>query len=327
MPIRNWSCFRGLATVELSAGNDKKSGKMAAVMGCFICCSAQLENTRVGIKVNLKKVKIRTKVISAVLFAALAVHGPIITGNPASTDNFDLEALEQKANKGDVVAQRDLGIEYLFGKHAFQDGLQAELWLKKAAEKNDAVAQAALGYLYEEGIGITKDFKEAARWYDKAAKQGHPTAQGRLGHMLKSGEGGKKDYPAALKWLQAAASWGDTYAQANLADMYERGLGVKQDYSLAATWYSAAASQNHIKAQSRLGYLYENGKGVNKDLVRAYMWYSIAGVWEWVGEGEMPDSDPRKKLGKKLTKEQMVEAETMATDWWIEHFQPSESKF
>ncbi|TPW14534.1 MAG: Sel1 repeat-containing protein [Halothiobacillaceae bacterium] len=214
----------------------------------------------------------------------------------------DVAAMEEQANKGNVEAQRNLGLEYLFGKKVTQDGLTAEQWLLAAAKAGDAAAQTALGYLYEEGIGIAKE----------------------LGFIQKSNTGKHKNHDAALKLLTRAASWGDAYAQANLADMYEQGLGVKQNYALAATWYSAAAAQNHVMAQSRMGHLHEKGLGVAQDNIRAYMWYNIAGVWDTVGNTDLPASDPRFTLRKKMSPEEIATAETLATDWWVEHFTTKE---
>lgn len=234
------------------------------------------------------------------------------------------QALQTQATGGNLEAKRDLGLDYLFGKHGLADGEQAERWLQEAAKQNDAAAQVALGFLYEDGKLLGKsDMAKAIQWYTKAAEHDHPVAQARLGRIYRLGVGGKKDFTLAAKWLAKAASWGDANAQASVAEMYETGQGIAQNYSLAATWYSAAAAQKHGPSQWRLGYLYENGLGVNKDYVKAYMWYSIAGVWEMVGDGELAAGDPRRPLAEKMTPAQIIEAESLATDWWVEHFQPA----
>ncbi len=255
-----------------------------------------------------------------ILLAALATPPTAPAQEQALADPFArLETLTAQAESGGIEAQRDLGLYYLF---TLQDGTSALPWLEKAAARGDAPSQTAMGYLYEEGIGTAVDLKKAIAFYEQAANQDHPVAQSRLGYLLKSGAAGKKDLASAAKWLQRAASWGDAYAQANLAEMFEKGMGIAQNYSLAATWYSAAAAQSHTLAQRGLGRLYENGQGVRKDLVKAYMWYSIAGVWDSVGEDELPPDDPRRRLRKTMTPKQILEAEALATDWWIEHFQP-----
>ncbi|MBI3773107.1 MAG: sel1 repeat family protein [Gammaproteobacteria bacterium] len=245
---------------------------------------------------------------------AIAQQGPAV-----SKARQDLQA---RAAGSNLEAKRDLGLDYLFGKHGPAAGEQAERWLQEAAKQNDAAAQVALGFLYEDGKLLGKsDMAKAIQWYTQAAEHDHPVAQARLGRIYRLGVGGKKDYTLAAKWLAKAASWGDANAQASVAEMYETGQGIAQNYSLAATWYSAAAAQKHGPSQWRLGYLYENGLGVNKDYVKAYMWYSIAGVWEMVGDGDLAAGDPRRALAEKMTPVQIIEAESQATDWWVEHFQ------
>ena len=43
---------------------------------------------------------------------------------------------------------------------------------KAQAEKGDRVAQHNLGYQYFKGSGVAKDFVQAVSWYRKAAEQG-----------------------------------------------------------------------------------------------------------------------------------------------------------
>lgn len=236
-----------------------------------------------------------------------------------------LIALERKAADGDVDAQRDLGLAFLFGKYGEPDGGQAKRWLLAAAKQQDAPAQAALGYVLETGVGGDgTDVAQAVTWYEQAARQNHPVAQGRLG-LIYLRDGPMRDYAAAAKWLAKAAAWGDQQAQLAMAELYEEGRGVPRDDALAATWYSAAAAQKNVLAQWRLGRLYELGRGVSRDYVKAYMWYSIAGVWDLDADGSVPESDPRHALAQKMERVDIEHAETLAAQWWEDHFQPAAS--
>lgn len=77
------------------------------------------------------------------------------------------------AVNGDVKAQYNLGMMYLFGKGVAQDNKQAFHWYQKAAEQEDASAQFFIGRFYEYGKGITKNDKQAVYWFEKSANQGH----------------------------------------------------------------------------------------------------------------------------------------------------------
>ena len=108
------------------------------------------------------------------------------------------------------------------------------------AEKGDALAQYNLGVLYRKGRGVTQDDVQAREWYDKAAVQGQAKAQFNLGTLYFNGEGVPKDYKQALRWFRLAADQGEALAQTKIAIMYEEGQGVPKDIVQAYKWYSLA---------------------------------------------------------------------------------------
>jgi TPR repeat protein len=108
------------------------------------------------------------------------------------------------------------------------------------AEKGDALAQYNLGVLYRKGRGVTQDDVQARKWYDKAAVQGHAKAQYNLGTLYFNGEGVPKDYKQALRWFHLAADQGEAVAQTKIAIMYEDAQGVPHDLIQAYKWYSLA---------------------------------------------------------------------------------------
>jgi uncharacterized protein len=108
------------------------------------------------------------------------------------------------------------------------------------AEKGDALAQYNLGVLYRKGRGVTQDDVQARKWYDKAAVQGHAKAQYNLGTLYFNGEGVPKDYKQALRWFRLAADQGEAVAQTKIAIMYEDAQGVPHDLIQAYKWYSLA---------------------------------------------------------------------------------------
>jgi TPR repeat protein len=108
------------------------------------------------------------------------------------------------------------------------------------AEKGDALAQYNLGVLYRKGRGVPQDDVQARKWYDKAAVQGQAKAQYNLGTLYYNGEGVPKDYKQALRWFRLAADQGEAVAQTKIAIMYEDAQGVPHDLVQAYKWYSLA---------------------------------------------------------------------------------------
>ena len=87
----------------------------------------------------------------------------------------------------------------------FKDGDAADCRVK--AEKGNAVAQLNLGFMYSSGQGVAQDYKEAVKWYRLAAEQGYVAAQTSLGMMYGNGQGVAQDYVMAhMYWNIAGAS-------------------------------------------------------------------------------------------------------------------------
>ena len=121
-------------------------------------------------------------------------------------DKAALAQLRARAIKGDVDAQSNLAIIYLFGSGVPRDYVQAALWYRKAAEQGDAYSQASLGDMYSQGDGVPKDAKQAVHWYTKAAEQGNTSAQNSLALMYESGDVLPKDVVLAYMWRNLAAA-------------------------------------------------------------------------------------------------------------------------
>ncbi|HKW31243.1 MAG TPA: tetratricopeptide repeat-containing serine protease family protein [Verrucomicrobiae bacterium] len=144
------------------------------------------------------------------------------------------------------------------------------------AEKGDAIAEYNLGVMYENGQDVSRDYTEAMKWYRKSAGQGYLDAQNNLGGMYFKGEGAPQDFVEAAKWYRKVAIRGDAGGQYNLGLMYYKGQGVPQDYVEAAKWYRKAANKGLIQAQASLGPMYVKGDGVPQDYVMAYKWFNLA---------------------------------------------------
>lgn len=178
------------------------------------------------------------------------------------------------------------------------------------ADQGDVRGQHMLGLAYEGGVGGPQDFVEAAKWFRKAADQGDASSQCRLGFMYREGQGVPKDFAEALKWYRKAADQGDDWAQANLGSMYAAGEGVPKDYATALEWFRKAADQGNYWGQRILGLGYLNGVGVPQDYVLAHMWFTLA-----VASGSEEAKKQRDQAAKKMTREQIAEAQRLAQEW------------
>ena len=111
-----------------------------------------------------------------------------------------------------------------------------------------------------------------------------------------------------------AAEQGDASAQYNLGVMYRDGNGVPKDLAKAVEWFRKAAEQGYPNAQYNLGVMYQDGDGVPRDLVQAHKWFSLAAA---SGSEGAPDARP--ELESVMTKEQIAEAEKLASEWREAH--------
>ena len=107
----------------------------------------------------------------------------------------------------------------------------------------------------------------------------------------------------------------NAYKQFNLGVMYDQGKGVEQDYKQAVYWYKKSAEQGYANAQYNLGVRYYNGDGVTRDIVKSYMWVSISAY-----SGHLQASKGKDLISKKMTSEQITQAQGMARKW-VEKFE------
>lgn len=124
--------------------------------------------------------------------------------------------------------------------------------LIQQAEKGNPIAQYNLGTLYYLGLSIDQNYQKAHRWLDKSAAQNNPLAQGLLGIMYFKGQGVAQDYQQAYTLLQQSAEQGYAVAQTLLAGMYYTGQGVPKNYQEACKWAILAAGSHEKNAEALL---------------------------------------------------------------------------
>jgi hypothetical protein len=159
-----------------------------------------------------------------------------------------------------------------------------------AAEQGSAIGQLQLGIRYYLGKGVPKDYFEAVRWYRKAAEQGDAGGQQRLGLMYDQGYGVPQDYDQAVSWYRKAAEHEHETGQVESAEVHSLFIA---------------------EAQYDLGIKYYRGEGVSQDYVQAHMWLNLAASHS----GDQSYSQMRDDCARKMTPEQIAEAQRLAHEW------------
>ncbi|MDU8924379.1 tetratricopeptide repeat protein [Pasteurellaceae bacterium LIM206] len=217
----------------------------------------------------------KTLIVSTALLAAAVAFAANLRHPPFVFDKVLAAAL-----KGDTQAEAELGEAYLMGNGGLAvNYTQALQWTEKAADKNVDRANRNLGIQYLYGYGTGADYGKAKLLLEKAAAQGDRKASRYLGFIYRDGLGVKPDAKKAAEYFQKGDETGDISSRYALAKLYEQGLGVPQDYAKAIELYKKDQNRiDHITAPSfiALGDLYAKGLGVKKDLAAAKQWYEKA---------------------------------------------------
>jgi TPR repeat protein len=93
---------------------------------------------------------------------------------------------------------------------------------------------------------------------------------------------------------------------------------LAKDAAEAVKWYHKAAEQGFAYAQGNLGACYLYGNGVAKDVVIAYMWADLAAVSSVENARRNARGNAgrlREHLEKRMTAEQIAEAQRMSKKW------------
>ena len=243
--------------------------------------------------------------------------------NACIADDYSFDELLMFANKGDKVAQFNLGLMYQLGQKVTKDEAKAVKWYIKSAEQGVAEAQYNLGVMYSRGEGLAKDGTEAEKWWIAAANQGFSEAQFNLGILYYFGQGVAKDGPEAERWLIKAAEQDHMLAQIALGALYHDGTSnIPLNGTQAIKWLSKAAAQGSPIAQERLGKIYAKGIETNKNFIKAYTWLSMV-KYQSDEENESIES-ALNYLRKNMEDWHIEKARSLAAECWASDFQECE---
>jgi hypothetical protein len=288
----------------LVRGIDKEIGK-ASCVASFVFLNQENEvTTRTCKYISRSEFELQHDTTGQ-LVSTIQTVGPI---SCVKLSENEVRSLNE--NPTDPIAQARLGDKLRLGEGVPKNAAEAVKWYRLAADQGHALAQNNLGSMYRNGAGVAKNNAEAAKWYRLAADQGIALAQNNLGNMYYNGDGVPKNNAEAEKWYRLAADQGDAEAQVNLGLMYDSGEGVSRNAAEAVKWYRLAADQGDALAQNFLGNMYNNGEGVPKSDFDAYFWFDRAAA-----QGDDEAKTNRDIVGKKMTREQIAEAQRRSAAW------------
>ncbi len=172
------------------------------------------------------------------LLPASGIAATATTATPVTNSINQPSAIDALRNLGRAQSPEDVAPP----KSNFTDPSA----IAAAADRGDAIAQFNLGHEYESGQGQPKDFTEAAKWYRKSAQQGYARAQYNIGYLYDQGIGVPQDYEQAYFWWTLAAKSGEA-AYASKRDGVELFLNTGQIDSVrqkVAAWKPLTASES-----------------------------------------------------------------------------------
>lgn len=172
-------------------------------------------------------------------------------------------------------------------------------------------ANASAGFQEGASAYNAKHYARALKEITPLARAGHADSQHLLGLMYYMGRGVARDYQQALHWHRKAAEQGKADAQYVVGAMFYTGNAVKPDQRQAVAWFRRAAEKGHAEAQHALALMYRyHAAGLPQDKVLAYMLWSLAAAG-----GNANALEQRAAIARRMTPEQIEEAQTMARAW------------
>ncbi|NND82372.1 MAG: hypothetical protein HKN50_08085 [Gammaproteobacteria bacterium] len=118
----------------------------------------------------------------------------------------ELDKWMLRAYEGDRDAQFKVGVLFTNNQFGEPDYEQAVYWYRQAARQGHVLAQYNLGHQYLVGVGVKKNDREAMQWWLQAAEQDHSLAQFNVGRAYYLGIGLPEDHEKSKYWFNRAAS-------------------------------------------------------------------------------------------------------------------------
>jgi uncharacterized protein len=171
----------------------------------------------------------------------------------------------RKANAGDVMAQQELGVRYLFGKGVERDTVKAAYWIQKAADQGMMTAKFDLAILAFQGWGIPWDPFRSYKLLQETASHDMPEAQYFLASLYTEDLVIQRDWIRAHKWMKKAADAGYKPAVDALPEFAEK----RAEAEAAKVVTAAAKNPNPLRSSSAMPMLLDFPGDTTKQQVKS----------------------------------------------------------
>jgi TPR repeat protein len=223
--------------------------------------------------------------------------------------------LQPLAEQGNVDAEYNLGMLFVFGQGVGQSYARAIDLLSRAAAQNDPRSQLELAMLYELGFGTAKDPDKALELIRKAAEQRYAPAEYEYAIEFISGPGVPLDWQQSFFWHRRACEDGYLRGCFVVAEAYAMGLGTTRDFVEAARLYfKSLTSVGEIGAIAGIGGLAAGGHlpGVDPGTSREIGYTALTLANDLKSHLVPPAQDEperlRRELMPKLTPDEIISA-------------------
>lgn len=149
------------------------------------------------------------------------------------------------AQKGNAVAQRELGVMYLNGEGVEQNFKAASNLLKLASSNGDTKAMCHLASMYLHGLGLPVSYKKAYSYYQMAADRNDPKGYYGMGNLVYKGLGVEQDYAMAESLFLKGSEQNQPQCDFMLAVLFAHGFNGTPDYEKAKYYFDKAAKEGH----------------------------------------------------------------------------------
>lgn len=226
--------------------------------------------------------------LKSVLFGCIMTGSQVYAqSNQESYENYDKcqvnePVCQQSAERGDVIAQYNLGKMYYMGEGVPQNYNMAKKLWEQAASKGNPQAKNGLGTIYYSGKGLKQqDINLARELFIQAARQGEYKALINLNKMFedsyvtyqdlkKSNEDFRNSQEKNKRQLEQQSNNGDAEASYELSLMYTDNEVIETDIKKKIHYLEIAAKQGSATAQYDIGYIYFRGSyNVKRDKEKA----------------------------------------------------------
>lgn len=212
-----------------------------------------------------------------ILTLGIGVLGVALLGARNALGDNDFHGLEQRAEAGEAVAQRQVGEALLAGtRGATRDRSKGMNFLEKAAAQDDAHAHYLIAWYYQyggfEASGVDPRDKIITH-YKRAAVLGHTTAQVQYARLMfeyiqtnkLAGNTYEVYRSEAVRLVENAATARNGLGQFDFAELKWEGKFVQKDEAGAIALYRLAAENHQPLASYKLSSIYLDTKRKDAD--------------------------------------------------------------